>query len=334
MKPIKVVQVGTAHDHAPSAYRVLTEYTDDFMFAGICEPDGSFPAPLYTGARVFTLEEALHLPDLSAAVIESDELTATEYARRFAEKGVAVYMDKPGSPDYHGFRALIDTVKRKSIPFHMGYMYRYNPEVRRLLDMAARGELGEIFAIGADMSVRHPKDKRAWLSRFPGGMLYFLGCHLIDLSVRLCGEPQEVIPMSYATGVDGVNAMDCGMAILRYPRAAATVRSCAAAYDGYSRRHITVEGSRGTFEIRPLEEYVKDDPQGRIAARSRVTREEDAPDLWSDCARVTVTPPFLRYAEMLCSFAREVRGETVNPYTPDYELTVFRTLLRACGMQA
>jgi hypothetical protein len=35
---------------------------------------------------------------------------------------------------------------------------------------------------------------------------------------------------------------------------------------------------------------------------------------------------------MMESFASVVRGEKENPYTPNYELELFKTLIIACGM--
>ena len=35
---------------------------------------------------------------------------------------------------------------------------------------------------------------------------------------------------------------------------------------------------------------------------------------------------------MMIDFARMVRGEAKNAYTPDYELAVFRLLLESCGL--
>ena len=40
---------------------------------------------------------------------------------------------------------------------------------------------------------------------------------------------------------------------------------------------------------------------------------------------------FDRYDTMMSSFAEMVRGEKENPYTYDYELSLYKTVLRACG---
>ena len=39
-----------------------------------------------------------------------------------------------------------------------------------------------------------------------------------------------------------------------------------------------------------------------------------------------------RYDGMMASFAAMVRGEKENPYTSDYELELYKTVLRCCGV--
>ena len=41
---------------------------------------------------------------------------------------------------------------------------------------------------------------------------------------------------------------------------------------------------------------------------------------------------FCRYDDMLQAFAAMVRGEKENPYSCDYELSLYRTLLKCCGV--
>ena len=63
------------------------------------------------------------------------------------------------------------------------------------------------------MNCLHTVEKRNWLGNYPGGMLYFLGCHLIDLIYAIQGEPEEILPMSMPSGLDGVTADDFGMVV-------------------------------------------------------------------------------------------------------------------------
>ena len=41
---------------------------------------------------------------------------------------------------------------------------------------------------------------------------------------------------------------------------------------------------------------------------------------------------FQRYEDMLYAFAAMVRGEKTNPYTLDYELELFKVILKCCGV--
>ena len=87
-------------------------------------------------------------------------------------------------------------------------MYRFNPLIRNAFERVKNGELGKIHSIDAEMSCFRPKDKRDWLGFFQGGMMQYLGCHLIDLVVRLLGVPKEIIPLNCSTGYEGTVAKD------------------------------------------------------------------------------------------------------------------------------
>ena len=202
MRKVRIAQVGTGHDHAISTYRSIVAHPEAFELIGVAEPNPERVKDIYPDAPRCTVDELLARDDLDAVAIETEESLSTEYAQLFADKGIAIHLDKPGAQNLESFTKLIETVKAKKLPFQMGYMYRYNPMIREALDMAKSGELGEIFSVEAQMSVCHDPAKRAWLGQFRGGMLYFLGCHLIDLVYQIQGEPEEIIPMNMSTGID------------------------------------------------------------------------------------------------------------------------------------
>jgi hypothetical protein len=54
------------------------------------------------------------------------------------------------------------------------------------------------------MNCSHPVKVRQWLADLPGGMMFYLGCHLVDLIYRIQGKPERVIPLNKCSGVDGV----------------------------------------------------------------------------------------------------------------------------------
>lgn len=329
MQRIRVVQIGTAHDHAGDTMETLRALDDCYDVLGICEPDGEARRVAerrssFAGIPWLELDEALRLsPD--AVVIETEEKRLVETAQIFAEAGVSVHMDKPGGEDYGAFEHLVNTLKAQNLPFHMGYMYRYNKAVQYCRDLVQSGALGEIFSVEAHMSCWHNAKKRAWLSQFPGGMMFFLGCHLIDLVYMLCGMPKAVHPFNASTHLDGVDSQDYALALLEYERGYSFVRACAAEVEGFSRRQLVVLGSRGTVVIEPLEERTGGANFGQLAP-TRVS-------IQGEKTRTVAFAEFGRYMDMMRDFAEIVAGEHENPYDYAYELAVQKLILQACGIK-
>ncbi len=328
MKKVRIAQVGSSHDHARDAFRTLRSLADVFEIVGFAEFNPNVVVPEEFGAaRRYSVDELLRMDDLEAVAVECEEESATEIALRFAEKGIAVYLDKPGSQNIALFERLISLVQEKQIPFAMGYMYRYNPSVIRLYDMIARGELGEIFSVEAHMDCWHNPQKRQWLKKHTGGMMYFLGCHLIDVIYRILGEPERVVPMNMSTGLGGVTGEDYGFAVMQYKNGLSFAKTCACEVNGFLRRQLVVTGTKGTYEIRPWENYV----DGGMISPTTFAPLTDEVAAWNTNAAKQLDPGLHdRYADMLRDFARFVRGKS-NPYTPEYELKLFRLVMQCCG---
>ena len=193
---------------------------------------------------------------------------------------------------------------------------------------AKSGELGEVYSVEAHMDCWHTPEKRQWLSRFPGGMMFFLGCHLIDLILQIMGEPQKIIPMNQSTGIDGVTGEDYGFVLFCYKNGISFAKTCAAELGGFSRRQLVICGSKGTIELRPLEKYESD---GTLSTNVCYTDNEKGTD-WLYSAPFLKSAPADRYNKMMASFAKMVRGEIKNPFGYDYELKLYNILLKSCGI--
>jgi predicted dehydrogenase len=116
------------------------------------------------------------------------------------------------------------------------------------------------------------------------------------------------------------------MAVLEYPHGVSLAKTCAVEYGGYMRRQLVVTGTTATVELQPLEYFAE---QG-IATDKIECNSENAAH-WGDARISYPCAPFDRYDVMMRGFAEIVRGERKNPYTPDYELMLFRLILQACG---
>lgn len=335
MKKIKIAQIGAGHDHATAAITTLKLQNDIYDLIGYAVAEGdeeiyNANQSAYDGVKKMTVEEILNYPGLDAVCVETEDRNLTKHAIMAAEKGLHIQMDKPGGVDDAEFDRLIDLVKEKELVFHTGYMYRYNPAVIKLKEDIKSGKLGEIYSVEAHMSCLHTPKKRSWLGNYPGGMLYFLGCHLIDLVYSIMGEPDEVIPLNTSIGKDGVTAEDFGMAVMKYKNGVSFVKSTACELGGFSRRQLVVCGTKGTVEVKPFERLGGGELPGVFCVQQTGVREVFGEDWFAD-GEYHETEPYGRYDAMYRAFAEYVRGEKTNPFDYEYERRLHKLLLKACG---
>lgn len=189
MSKVRVAQIGIGHDHC-DVFQTLRELPEMFEVAGYHIPEneqGRFDHFLkfFEGGKALTLEEILEDPTIQAVVIETEEVNLVKYATLAAQAGKHIHMDKPGGFKLEDFEALIELVRSKKLILHLGYMYRYNPIISKVLERAKSGEYGEIFTVNAQMNTHLRPEKRQWMETLPGGMTFYLTCHLIDLIVQL-----------------------------------------------------------------------------------------------------------------------------------------------------
>jgi len=340
MKRIRVVQIGIGHDHAKSSFVTMKNQSEVFDVVALAyPPEEEHFLKKYTSVlgdtKVMTVQEALSLSDIDAAVIETDDASLTKYALMAARAGLHIQMDKPGGISQDDFETLASIQKRNNKVFHLGYMYRYNPAIKKLMADIKAGKLGEIISIEAQMSCFHKPQKRDWLAAFPGGMLHYLGCHLVDLVILMQGLPDEIIPLNARTELDGATGEDYGMAVLKYKKGSSVVKTSAVEVGGYVRRQLVVCGTLGTVELKPLEYYAEKHEGWDLPLYTGVSEiylSDTEGKGWTDQRRLYDTEPYDRYINMFLAFAAMVRGDTENPYSYEYEATLHRAVLCACGV--
>ena len=207
-------------------------------------------------------------------------------------------------------------------------MYRYNPTIREVIDNAKNGVYGDIVSVEAQMNGYGGAQMRQWLEAFPGGMMFYLGCHLVDLILTIKGLPEKVYPFNRSTGVDGVTACDYGLALFEYPEGMSIAKTCNLEHGGFERRRLVVCGTKCAVELCPLEWLTKQ-KANQFTEKIDYNKGTD----WHTRGEKTVGEVHDRYDTMMQGFAAICRGEKVNEYTPDYELTLFKYILMACGKE-
>lgn len=337
MKRIKIAQIGIGNAHSLSNFMSLVEQPELFDVKGYCLCDGDEDKYIrdnktYDIVPRLLLEEILDDSDLDAVSIEPEEMYGTRYALMAAERRLHIFLDKPGGVAQTDFEELARIVKENNLVLHMGYMYRHNPAYLEALEIIESGKLGIIYSVEAHMDGLNTVDLRRWLNNLPAGQMYFLGCHLVDIILRIKGVPDEILPLSTSTGLEGVQSVDNGMAVFRYPSGISFIKTCAREPGGFMRRQVVICGSKGTVEINPIERYISPCIGRRNhMSRMRVTYEND-PKGWVASGEFREYGPYNRYDGMTAAFAREIHGEEKNPYSVDYEVLLHKLLLKACGM--
>lgn len=330
MKKIKVAQIGTsANSHGNFIWESMIKQKDIFDVVGYAFPENErekFPdrAKAFDGYNEMTIDEILNNPEIEAVAVETEEIYLTKYALMVANAGKHLHMEKPGGVDFTDFEKLVEILKSKNLTFSTGYMYRFNPKIREALSKVKNGELGEIYSVEAHMDCKHPANVRQWLQNFPCGMMFFLGCHLVDLIYQIQGEPQEIIPLNCSTGYDGVTADDYGMVIFKYKNGVSFAKTCANENGGFLRRQLVICGEKGTIEIKPLEVSTEG---GLYTVMNEAYSTE-----WHKEWDINKSEVYDRYDDMMRNFAEMVRGKE-NRYSYDYELGLYKLILRSCGKE-
>lgn len=322
---IKIGQIGTGHAHANSVFSQLLKVTDEFEIVGIVENDPERRNSLggsYQGVQLITEEQLLNSPGLQAVVVETEVQDLLPTARRCVEAGMNIHLDKPAGENLRDFKNLLDEVQRRKLHLQMGYIYRYHPALQFCYRAVAEGWLGDVFEVHAVMSKKVDASSRRYLSRFAGGSMFEIGCHVIDAMVRVLGAPQKTTAYSRQTHPDQDPLVDNQLAVFDYPDAIASVRSTLVEYDGGQRRQFTVCGEFGTFDLRPLG-----------GQSFRLALEHPREGYETGYQDVTVPKGHGIFVSAFRDMAAILRCEKENDYPLSHELAVHEAVLRASGYQ-
>jgi predicted dehydrogenase len=234
--------------------------------------------------------------------------------------GKHIHLDKPAGESLPQYSRILEAAAKQKLLVQMGYMFRYNPAVVLLREVLKKGWLGELFEVHTVMSrVIDPATRRE-LAGYPGGIMFELGGHVIDLVVGLLGKPKEITAQAQHVSKLDDKLLDNMLALFTYPKALATVKSSAVEVDGGERRHLVVCGTEGTFHIQPL-----DNPSARVAFS--VARGE-----YKKGYQDVRFPKFTRYVADAADMAKIIRGEKASDFSYEHDLAVQETLLKACGL--
>ena len=324
---IKIGQLGIGHNHGESKMLAVRKFPELFEVVGYAEENeewvkkrGNLKA--YEGLKRMSVQEIIEKSD--AILVECDVWELTKYAKMCVEAGKHIHMDKPASGSLKEYKELLDMAKEKNLVVQLGYMYRYNPAVKKCFKAVKNGDLGEFYSVNAEMSTFHSAEYKKWLTNFKGGIMYILGSHLVDLIVYMLGEPQKITSFLKHTGLDGVDFEDNNLAVLEYEKALARIYVSSVEVNGWGRRQLMVSGSKGTINIVPLENTLT-----MTYADTKISTNpyEDM----KETVAISDVPKNCRYDEMMQDFYDYIMGTKENPFTYEHDYLVQKVLYEITG---
>jgi len=333
---IRIAFLGGGHGHGYGKV-ALAKQSPDWEVVGICEPDPALMASYERiGVRSLTRAQVLEDPSIEVVGVEGWVWDLAASAKAALEAGKHVHVDKPPAANMADMRAMLDLAARHKRLLQVGYMWRYNPAVMRALEAGRAGWLGDIFQVRGLINTTIDAAERKKLARFKGGQMFELAGHIIDPIVRLMGRPEKVTPYlrhDYRALDDGL--ADNTMAVFEWRGAIGTVTTASMAHQQPSGvgntatlpyRTLEFYGTQGAAVVRPIE------TPGTSAATVSIDLHSAAGPY--KAGPQTQTFPYSRYVEDWVELAAAVRGERKLRVTPQEDLLVEETLLRASGMEA
>ena len=317
-KPLKALFYGMSHEHAPGKIASLRRLPDDFEVVAIADDTprrspsfATFPFDA-SGCRVVSEAEARAMTGIDVVFVETANRDLMEVAGLYAARGVAMHCDKPCGEEMGPYRAAVARCRARNVPFQVGYMYRGNPALKWIWEFVADGGLGEVRFVEADMNHDYQAAGYAdYLATFKAGILYNLGCHLVDAVLPLVrGELVEAHPFVSSAS---------GAAFLRFEGTDVLLRASANMPGGVRCRRLRVDGTKGTIDLCPIERF--DGERLTLTLTAGGTARTLDFGVQAD-----------RYAAQLADLAAVVRGEKPNDQDYDRDLKTHEITLKACGL--
>lgn len=353
----KVALWGIVHNHARGKFDALLRLKDDYEIIGwvddsdskamrMQEPNPKAYAkwPKLDGEKLLRREI-----DCDLVVVEVSNSELVEVSTRIAKAGYPMHMDKPLGVDQEGYARMSAICEARGIPLQIGYMFRSNEAINKMVELARDGVLGEIYSVEADLdhSYGYPKYPE-YASHYPGGTAYLLTCHAIEWAMPIFNDDMPLKTYSIIKPAPGDPdwAQTHSLTIMEYPRANAVFRVCSRGTQPC--RHIRIDGTIGSMELEPIEDFrtvkhttgLNEDGLSRVDKLEiklflkTVNEKAKALGMRPGINRLAFKVPTDRYAGQLKELAEIIRGERPNPpglYLHD--LKVHKVSLDACNLE-
>jgi xylose dehydrogenase (NAD/NADP) len=160
-------------------------------------------------------EELLADPEVEAVYISLPNSMHVDWSVRALEAGKHVLCEKPLSRHPQDVERAFDAAEKAGRILMEAFMYRHNPQTKRLVELVADGAIGRLRLVRAAFSFPLDDASNVRLdAELEGGGLMDVGCYCVSGARLLAGEPEAVYGEQVAAA-SGVDELFTGM--LRFP---------------------------------------------------------------------------------------------------------------------
>ncbi|WP_432834538.1 Gfo/Idh/MocA family protein [Dactylosporangium sp. CA-092794] len=185
-------------------------------------------------------------PDVDAIYVATPHTAHYEAAMLALRAGKATLCEKPFTLAVGEAEELVETARSGGVFLMEAMWMRCIPAVRRMIELAGDGAIGEVVSVHADFGMQGPFPETSRLRdrRLGGGALYDVGIYPVTFADLFLGRPSSVQAWARmsAGGVDENTGMLFG-----YDSGAVAALTCSLLGD--SARRATVTGTLGRMEV-------------------------------------------------------------------------------------
>ena len=192
--------------------------------------------------------------DVDAIYISTPHPWHAEWATKAMRAGKHVLVEKPAGMNAAEVVAITEVAAQCDRLFMEAYMYRCHPQIARVLEIIASGEIGKVYHIKANFgfAAGFNADSRLYDRKLGGGGILDVGGYCISLSRLIAGAAQGlpfVEPIAVkGAGIVGKSGVDeVAYGLLTFAGGFTAEIACAVARDMDNRAFIT--GDKGSIVI-------------------------------------------------------------------------------------
>jgi D-xylose 1-dehydrogenase (NADP+, D-xylono-1,5-lactone-forming) len=188
-------------------------------------------------------DELLADPEIEAVYISLPNTLHCEWSIRALEAGKHVLCEKPLTRHPDEAVAAFDAADRTGLQLSEAFMYRHNPQTKRLQALVAEGAIGDLRLVRSVFSYSlYDPDNIRLRTDVEGGALMDVGCYNVSGSRLLGGEPTRAFGEAWF-GPSGTDWVFAGT--LRFPDDVLATFHCGTALPSHD--ELEVIGSEGSL---------------------------------------------------------------------------------------